>query len=308
MPAARNDPMMGGNSDSTFCSDLASKEALAGTAPHAPAWVIVEYAGPWSREALSPETFSADPLGAELLRAAQILESLGAKVLLARESGATHSPLHRDSRIWIARSPDYGPYLSTIGEALDRIVGFDGGTLAELLDTMAGTPLRHSHLFICCHGKRDQCCAVKGRALLKSVKSTHPHVWECSHLGGHRFAPTALLLPRAGVFGRLTETSIDSLLDDGALGLEKLRGLSSFTPGEQVVDIAAKKLWQLPWSANLAIDRIDSDGHESTFMATAPDDRKIRCTVSESVEELPVSCGKPASSTKVWRVQDIHEE
>lgn len=300
--------MTSGSDSSTFCSDLAFAEGLGGTAPTATAWVIFEYAGPWSREAVSPETFAMDPLGAEFLRTAEILESLGAKVLLAREPGAAHIPLARDSRVWIAQEPEYVPHLSSIGEVMNGVGQFDGENLAELLNGVTAASEDGPHLFICCHGKRDQCCAVKGRALVRELESTRTFVWECSHLGGHRFAPTALLLPHGGVFGRLSHTSINSILDGSSLGLEQLRGLSSLSSEQQVIDLAAKELWQLPWSAKLRIDRIDVEGHKSSFIATAPDERGIRCTVSRSIQNLPVSCGKPASETTVWQVVELREE
>ena len=40
-------------------------------------------------------------------------------------------------------------------------------------------------------------------------------VWECTHLGGHRFAPTALVLPTGYSYGRL-----DQELDLGGKGAD----------------------------------------------------------------------------------------
>lgn len=290
------------------CRELALGQALAGTAPTATAWVIFEYSGPWSREALSAETFKDDRLATQLLQVTALLESLGAKVLLARELGAAHAPLNRDSRAWIAQTPDYAPRLGTVGELMDRVGASSGHTLVDLLDNTVGSAADGPHLFVCSHGKRDQCCAVKGRALVRELESTITQVWECSHLGGHRFAPTALLLPHGGVFGRLTQASTHSILDSSSHGLEELRGLSSLGADEQVVDLAAKKLWQLPWFTHLRIDRTESDGGTSSFLVKAPDERRIRCTVGQAIEKFPVSCGKPASDTKVWHVDDIREE
>jgi hypothetical protein len=64
-------------------------------------------------------------------------------------------------------------------------------------------------MFICTHSGRDTCCAIHGRALISAVHEALPaeirsSVWECSHLGGHRFAPTALTIPSGAVWGRLT--------------------------------------------------------------------------------------------------------
>lgn len=290
------------------CSDLAFDQALAGTAPPAVAWVIFEYAGSWSRDALSVETFASDPLGPEVLQATELLESLGARVLLAREPGALHAPLDRDSRAWVAGVPEFELGISTIGGVLGELARSPATALPAILTSSTKTPPGESHLFVCCHAKRDQCCAVRGRAFMKKVQATHTQLWECSHLGGHRFAPTALLLPHGAVFGRLTGDSMNSILAGTSRGLSELRGLSALNPAEQVVDVAAKQLWDLSWSEALSIERLDSDGNAEIFGVMAPDGSRVRCTVMHTTELLPVSCGKSPSATDVWRVVELLED
>ncbi|HEU5385864.1 MAG TPA: sucrase ferredoxin [Streptosporangiaceae bacterium] len=47
---------------------------------------------------------------------------------------------------------------------------------------------------VCTNGKRDRCCAVRGRPVAAAIAdATGWDTWESSHLGGHRFAATALL-------------------------------------------------------------------------------------------------------------------
>ncbi|MBV9923283.1 MAG: hypothetical protein JOY78_20875 [Pseudonocardia sp.] len=61
---------------------------------------------------------------------------------------------------------------------------------------LPGRPVDDPLLLVCTHGRRDRCCALDGRALVRAlVEAGEPDVWECSHLSGHRFAPTALVLP-----------------------------------------------------------------------------------------------------------------
>jgi hypothetical protein len=74
-------------------------------------------------------------------------------------------------------------------------------------------------LLICTHGSRDQCCAKFGNSLyrqaLKTVAKVSPNhirVWQASHIGGHRFAPTAIDFPEARYYGYLDEASLNSIL------------------------------------------------------------------------------------------------
>jgi hypothetical protein len=247
-------------------------------------------------------------MGPDLLQAAALLESLGVKVLLARESGATHAPLTRNSRAWVAAAPDFATGISTIGNVLDALGEAADGTLTEILNNCAASQSHDPHLFVCCHGKRDQCCAVKGRALVGQLHAMHTRIWECSHLGGHRFGPTALLLPHGAVFGRLTTESGNSILAGSSQGLGELRGLSALSSVQQVMDVAAKKLWRLPWFAPLSFHQVSASDDHDTFDVTGPDGRKVRFTVRSSTESLPVSCGKPPAPTLVWKVVEVSED
>lgn len=49
---------------------------------------------------------------------------------------------------------------------------------------------------------------MNGRGLVAGLLSrlevdARDRVWECSHLGGHRFSPTVLSSPVSAVYGRL---------------------------------------------------------------------------------------------------------
>ncbi|HZU71857.1 MAG TPA: sucrase ferredoxin [Acidimicrobiales bacterium] len=54
-------------------------------------------------------------------------------------------------------------------------------------------------LLICTHGRRDMCCGTAGMRLWTAVLERGPadrvRLWRTSHTGGHRFAPTAVVLP-----------------------------------------------------------------------------------------------------------------
>jgi hypothetical protein len=115
-------------------------------------------------------------------------------------------------------------------------------------EPLPGTPVREPLLLICTHGRRDVCCAVDGRALVTSVLAGNPemepYVWESSHLGGHRFAPTALVLPTGYLYGRLDPATAVDVLKAAAHGeMEPLlcRGRSTWAPEGQVAEIAVRK-------------------------------------------------------------------
>ncbi|HMG44293.1 MAG TPA: sucrase ferredoxin [Acidimicrobiales bacterium] len=63
-------------------------------------------------------------------------------------------------------------------------------------------------VLVCGHGSRDVCCGSMGTALARKLGgrgrgAERVRVWRTSHLGGHRFAPTAAFLPTGQVWGHL---------------------------------------------------------------------------------------------------------
>ena len=62
---------------------------------------------------------------------------------------------------------------------------------------------RENPLFlVCTNGKRDKCCAKFGRPVYEALQESQGDtVWQSSHIGGHRYAPTVLFLPHGVNFG-----------------------------------------------------------------------------------------------------------
>jgi hypothetical protein len=119
-------------------------------------------------------------------------------------------------------------------------------------------------LLVCTHSRRDRCCAVHGRALLTSLLEVatddqRARIWECSHVGGHRFAPVTLSLPSGAVHGRLgTEQSADLLRrhDEGRVTIDHLRGRSGFLAPCQAAAGAVRQLTGIDGVDDLDVLRI----------------------------------------------------
>ena len=59
-------------------------------------------------------------------------------------------------------------------------------------------------LLVCTHGRKDWCCALRGRPVAAALAAVAPEeTWECSHLGGDRFAANVLALPTGHTHGRV---------------------------------------------------------------------------------------------------------
>ena len=65
--------------------------------------------------------------------------------------------------------------------------------------------VQESLILVCTNGRHDQCCANLGRPLVRALRDSPwaDRVWECSHIGGDRFAANVVVLPDSLYFGRV---------------------------------------------------------------------------------------------------------
>lgn len=113
------------------------------------------------------------------------------------------------------------------------------------LDGSDGRPAVEPLVAVCAHGKHDQCCAVRGRGAVAAIAAEYPELtWECSHLGGDRFAATMLILPEGLCYGRVDSTDPPNLVRlylEGRLDNSLLRGRTSLPHAVQAAQYFARE-------------------------------------------------------------------
>ncbi|WP_315429327.1 sucrase ferredoxin [uncultured Rothia sp.] len=232
------------------CS-LYDDEALGGTAGRATAWLALEHVGQWGRDVLD-----GSALGEELSAAlGEAVSQAGLKFLLIRQAGREGRVLHGAPDASGAPTHRVLYALCTPGE--EKLYSFSVSTPEQLLELpldnpqeliqVTGAELMDSPaILVCTHSKRDRCCALRGRPIAAHLADILPPnvVWECSHTGGHRFAPVGIMLPTGYTYGRLSEPSALaaylSLAGRSIPSLHGLRGRSTDTPVEQAAEVAVR--------------------------------------------------------------------
>lgn len=206
------------------CSEAAERRADTryGTAPPAERWLLVEHPGPWGRHILTDAGLDR-AVARELGRWAQ---RTAGRVVLIRRPTVRRGDSSTGPRRWFLAD-------SRLGREEIRAGQFDGE--ADLLDVLRdpapGTPTAEPVYLVCTHGRHDVCCAVRGRAVAGAFAAEYPQrVWECSHVGGDRFAANVVLLPHGLYHGHVPPASACELArayDLGRLSLRWLRGRSA---------------------------------------------------------------------------------
>lgn len=265
------------------CSALsATDEPLAGTAAHVRGWVCLEFPGAWGRDVLDGTALGPD-LARELDARA---DAAGVRIMFIRRPGrGTASPDRRTvllaqshpARSWCERLEIGYPE-----DLLDLDLGLVAGPAPGL-----GTPVTDPVALVCAHGKRDQCCAVLGRPVAAGLAAEFGDaVWECSHTGGHRFAPSLILLPTGYTYGRLSaQESVDAVCAAarGEVYRTGLRGRSCWDTPRQVAELAVRDL------VDAAADELTVDANS---VVTHRDGRRWVVDLEErELPPRPASCG-----------------
>jgi hypothetical protein len=167
-------------------------DAALGTAFPADRLLLVEQPGPWGPDALLDSHFDTGTARALLRRTA----AEGIRVQVIRRPGRTPRGAPRNWAVVDSRD----------GRESLRWGHFDAeAELLELaLDGSTGTPDPLPRYLVCAHSKHDTCCALRGRPVAAAIAGVRPgRVWECSHVGGDRFAANVLVLPVGLLYGRV---------------------------------------------------------------------------------------------------------
>ena len=221
------------------CSDrsLERMDPLGGTAGFGERWFLVEIDGAWGAHALLQSRL--DPELARLL--VRRVEGERMRPLAIRRTGKRADQRRRQSW-WRYAVVDTRPGF----ESVHWDVVTDPWELLEVpLDGSRGVRSDEPVVCVCTHARHDQCCAVKGRPVVSALARAFPaNTWECSHLGGDRFAATMIVFPEGLYYGRVPSADAAGILQryqDGRVDPRYLRGRSSSTNAAQAAESYARE-------------------------------------------------------------------
>lgn len=297
-------------------------ESAYGTAATARLWLCLEQNGPWGRVAATSSHLEPD-----VGRALDALAgAVGGRFALVRRPGRhpdDGTSAHRDHTVLVAWADPASPWLLR-GRTADprELLALDAAALtAGDLDAVVraapalglvrdDTP----ELLVCTNGRRDLCCAVRGRPVALEAAARRPgQVWETSHTGGHRFSPTAVLLPSGQTLARLDPDLAVTALDGAARGElppplhgpRHDRGLSALeSPAAAAVSLLRTHLGEPRWAA-LSASAVGLGEDRWRVTVRHDDGREWVVVARRGVlgPDRPESCVKPAVPQTGWTVE-----
>lgn len=314
----------------SFCAiaNQQTGEDLIGTAGHYQTYVLIECPRPWAAKVFTSEKIPAnlrdyvksikkqrsiqflaisrgDIAATESVTVMVYEKTLPSDVALSKQGSANRESIH-----------NYRGYEFQL-DSLNQVVGC---LEAHWQGDRIGQPIIQKDILICTHGMRDKCCARFGhtffREAARSVKQgrlpSNTRIWKVSHIGGHRFAPTAISLPDGRYYGRLTIEALEAIMTrSGSVNQLSAvyRGWGLLPSPLQVLERQLILTWGWSWfdctvNYQILTDstlRVDSQAHGETSQKETSQKKRLH---KMSVE---VSVVLPETSQATYRAKIVQD-
>ena len=266
-------------------------EPVCATASQVRRWLLIEQDGPWGRDAVLESRIPPEVGRALKARAG----ALQARLLLIRR----HGPAGEDGprRVFAAATSQGSGFVEafTVATPAD-VLDLDLAPLAQQRRS-GGEPVDGPLFLVCTNGRHDACCAELGRPLARAMAALHPEAtWECSHIGGDRFAGNLVCLPEGVYYGRvgpLEAAQVAAAHRAGRVDLDHYRGRSSLPFVVQAAEHFLRRergLVRLDDLVAQARERVDSLTHRVLFAARDGRRYRVEVTVTPEPEARRLTC------------------
>ena len=280
------------------CSALAEElgEPMIGTVNQRERWLLVEDRSAWGQDAVD------DVLGAKFARAAK--EQRVRVLLIRRREGDPAADAVRRAILVDTVSAEMA--VRAVDDLADLTL--EGVTRTPVADF--GALMTDRIFLVCTNGKRDACCALRGRALMTALAVDHAErIWECTHLGGHRFAGNLVCLPDGILYGRVSAADGPRLAAaylGGRVEPEWLRGRSAWPAPAQVAEKQLRLRLGLRGLDAVELGSIDVDGDRAAVVLATPEtgaQHEFQLAREGAVPRRPTSCRADELETPMhWQI------
>jgi hypothetical protein len=280
------------------CSDasLARDEPLFATASAVPRWLLLEQPGSWGENALTDSRLPARA-GRELRARAAVA---GVRIILIRR-GRRFSSGRR--QCYFARTTQTAPYLAEMAlDSVDDLLDVDLTRLREGDEIEGATPYRGPVFLVCTHGRHDACCSIRGNQISRiACAKPGDDAWECSHIGGDRFAGNLVCFPHGVYYGRVAAGDAARLMDAysaGRIELDLYRGRCCYPFPLQAAEYFVRRELSILGVEDLVLAESARTEEGVTGVFSLVDGRRaeVEVTVDRSGERHRLTCGSAVAA------------
>ena len=273
-------------------ASLARDEPLFGTASHVRRWLLLEQPGPWGPNGILDSRLPPRVVTELRSRA----RSAGVRVVLIRRGTRPSGP---GRSCFFARTETEDTYLAELSlTKLEDVLDVDLERLG-VGDVVDAIPRAAPLFLVCTHGRHDACCSIRGNQVSRvACADEGVSAWECSHIGGDRFAANVVSFPSGVYYGRVTPERVAELMHElhgGVLSLDHYRGRCCYPFHVQAAEYFLRRethALQLP-DVTLADVARTTHGATATFDLVDGRRAEVEIATTRGPEVYRLTCGSP---------------
>ena len=292
------------NHDIQFCRDLSlqASEPLIGSAPHGAFYITIT----WPKSCWKKSVLASSGLPEEFVdwHAEQVAYRGQTLIRMIAQANTT------DTDVEICIYPTQTRYLGVPPQNIISVLEnhFQQNPVLAYQAPFPTVP----RLLVCTHGQYDQCCAKYGQSIFQyfrdycQMENLPLEVWQSTHIGGHRFAATAIVFPSGHTYGRIEKNQVPTIVHsilENRIFLPAYRGNFHLPSLEQTIEAYATKYFQKQVdSVELQLQSIEK--HDSYVVAHVKRaNAEDECTLTLVQKEFiaPSSCDQIESVTPKLR-------
>lgn len=280
-----------------YCSDAARARGddNTATAARVDVWILVELPITWGRDPITEAALPSHVRDTLRQASEEIPRSRVVFIRKRVESLGT-------TRVYVVRS---APWTHVTQLDLESIDAVESVPFAEIAKRKAALPVARSPIvLVCTHGQHDSCCGRRGYPLFDALRHREDlEVWQCSHIGGDRFAANAVVLPWGLYYGPVEPRDAGALAESvlrGDIFLPAYRGRSSLSRPVQAAETFLRRLTNSrSRDAFRFLSREALDESRLAVRFTGDDGRTHELTIEQfsSTETAMLTCTARAPAT-----------
>lgn len=228
----------------------------------------------------------------------------------ARAADARIVLIRRGVRLAGARRQCYfavtDPHLTRLSaielDAVDDLLDVDLSPLVDGHAIDGASPREEALLLVCTHGRHDACCSIRGNQVSR-VACAEPGLdaWECSHIGGDRFAANVVVFPHGIYYGRVAPDEVLRLADAyrrGSISLDHYRGRCCYTFPVQAAEYFARREAALSGTDDLSLvdSSLDADRLSARFALRSGAVAEVEVRMSQLDGTYRLTCGSAGAA------------
>lgn len=217
-----------------FCSAASryAQELLPGTASNYKCFILVEYFEPFPAKIIQSNLESSC-----LKKWGKIAKERNGKVVLIRNRSSS-----KEKRKIIFVDFIQKKYCEVVINAED----YHTVDLESIISCKNTIWQKKPFFIVCTNGKKDKCCSKFGFPVYKFLESIFMEgsTWECTHIGGDRFAANLVYMPFGIYYGRVTVEDIPLIVEacrENKIYENNYRGLSQLSFLYQSIEYYLRK-------------------------------------------------------------------